>query len=158
MEIENESMQKTSVHDINVNTCTPKTDGFMYVFESIWFLQLEEDMFELRIFSHGLFKERNKDTDQVSLTILSQMKLSPQPQYMTRMLIAQGGLYQQGSGLPLISLYALFGVSYLWIYGFVLGSVSGFYLNKQYNSSLNRTWSVLWLPTSTFLLTLFSFQ
>ena len=56
----------------------------MDVFESIWLLQLEEDMFELKNFSHGLFKERNKETDKVSLTIsdylsIFPMKLSPQP-------------------------------------------------------------------------------
>jgi hypothetical protein len=41
----------------------PKQMVFWYVFESIWFLQLEEDMSELKICSHGLFKEWNKETD-----------------------------------------------------------------------------------------------
>ena len=53
-------MQKTSVHDKNVNTCTPKQMVFWHVFESIWFLQLEEDMVELKTFSHGLFQKGTK--------------------------------------------------------------------------------------------------
>ena len=41
----------------------PKQMVFWYVFENIWLLQLEVDMFELKNFSHGLFKEKNKETD-----------------------------------------------------------------------------------------------
>ena len=43
------------------------------------------------------------------------------------MLIAQGGYTSSDGGSLVISLYALFSVSYLWIYGFLLGSVSGYF-------------------------------
>ena len=77
---------KTSAHDKNVNTCTPKTDGFLTCFRehmvpSTW----RRLIHVLKKFSHGLFKAKGIKKQiryrllLVIIYLFLKMKLSPQP-------------------------------------------------------------------------------